>query len=66
LACKEFSDIAEETFEIIRIIEDPNFVNELVAKTSKIEKSIEDVNINLRNFSDYILKNILNKKVLSR
>jgi replicative DNA helicase len=66
LACKEFSDIAEETFEIVRIIEDPNFVNELVAKTSKIEKSIEDVDINLRNFSDYILKNILNKKVLSR
>ena len=66
LACKEFSDIAEETFEIVRIIEDPNFVNELVAKTSKIEKSIEDVDINIRNFSDYILKNILNKKVLSR
>jgi methyl-accepting chemotaxis protein len=66
LACKEFSDIAEETFEIVRIIENPNFVNELVAKTSKIEKSIEDVDINLKNFSDYILKNILNKKVLSR
>jgi methyl-accepting chemotaxis protein len=66
LSCKEFVDTAEDIFAMVSKIEEPNFVDQFVAESTKIDKSIEDVDNNLNNFSDYILKNILNKKVLSR
>lgn len=66
LSCKEFVDVAEGIFELEPKIKESDFVDRLSSETSKIEKSAEDVDNNIKNFSDYILKNILNKKVLSR
>ena len=66
LSCKEFVDVAEGIFELENKIKESDFVDKLSSETSKIEKSAEDVSNNIKNFSDYILKNILNKKVLSR
>jgi uncharacterized membrane protein (UPF0127 family) len=66
LSCKEFVDVAEGIFELETKIKESDFVDKLSSETSKIEKSAEDVDNNIKNFSDYILKNILNKKVLSR
>jgi uncharacterized membrane protein (UPF0127 family) len=66
LSCKEFVETAEDIFGMVSKISEMTFVGEFVAESTKIEKSIEDVENNLENFSDYILKNILNKKVLSR
>lgn len=66
LSCKEFVDVAEGIFELETKIKESDFVDKLSTETNKIEKSAEDVSNNIKNFSDYILKNILNKKVLSR
>jgi hypothetical protein len=66
LSCKEFVTVAEDTFALEKNIKEPTFVDELIEATGKIEKAIEDIDNNLKNFSDYILKDILNKKVLSR
>jgi len=66
LSCKSFVDIAESIFELSNKIEEDNFVDLLSAETTKIEKSSEDISNNITHFSDYISKNILNKKVLSR
>jgi uncharacterized membrane protein (UPF0127 family) len=66
LSCKEFVDVSEGIFELETKIKDSDFVDKLITETNKIEKSAEDVSNNIKNFSDYILKNILNKKVLSR
>jgi len=66
LSCKEFVDVAEDIFELETKIKESDFVDKLSTETNKIEKSAEDVGNNIKNFSDYILKNILNKKVLSR
>ncbi len=66
VSCQSFVEIAEEIFELSNKIEEDNFVDLLSAETKKIEKSSEDVLNNLSNFSDYISKNILNKKVLSK
>lgn len=66
LSCKEFVETAEHVFAMVSKISEDDFVNQFVTESSKIDKSIEDIENNLNNFSDYILKNILNKKVLSR
>jgi hypothetical protein len=66
LSCKEFVDVCEDIFELETKIKESDFVDKLSTETNKIEKSAEDVSNNIKNFSDYILKNILNKKVLSR
>lgn len=66
LSCKEFVDVSEGIFELETKIKNSDFVDKLITETNKIEKSSEDVSNNIKNFSDYILKNILNKKVLSR
>lgn len=66
LACKEFVNVAEDIFELETKIKESDFIDKLSTETNKIEKSSEDLVNNIENFSDYILKNILNKKVLSR
>lgn len=66
LSCKEFVRLVEEIFDLESKITEDDFVDNLVELTTKLEKSVEDVGNNINNFSDYILKNILNKKVLSR
>ena len=66
LSCKEFVEVSESIFELQNKITEVDFVDSLSKETKKIEKSAEDMNNNIKNFSDYILKNILNKKVLSR
>ena len=66
LSCKEFVTVAEEVFALEKSVKEPTFVDELTEATSKIEKAVEDIDNNIKNFSDYILKDILNKKVLSR
>jgi len=66
LACKEFVGTAETIFGLESKIKEDNFVDQLTAETNRIEKSAEDVENNINNFSDYISKNILNKRILSR
>jgi len=66
MACKEFVDTAEEIFSLESKIKEDNFVDQLSTETSRIEKSAEDLENNINNFSDYISKNILNKRILSR
>lgn len=66
LSCKEFVSLAEDIFDLESKISEDTFVDELIELSDKLEKSTEDVANNINNFSDYILKNILNKKVLSR
>jgi hypothetical protein len=57
---------AEEIFALESKIAQDDFVDLLSAESSRIEKSGEDVENNINNFSDYISKNILNKRILSR
>ncbi len=66
LSCKEFVSLAEDIFDLESTISEDNFVDELISLTEKLEKGSEDIDNNINNFSDFILKNILNKKVLSR
>ncbi len=66
LSCKEFVSTAEEIFALESKIAQDDFVDLLSAESSRIEKSGEDVENNINNFSDYISKNILNKRILSR
>lgn len=66
LSCKEFVTTAEGIFNLQSKIKQDDFVDLLTAETNRIEKSGEDVENNINNFSDYISKNILNKRILSR
>ena len=66
MSCKEFVTTAEETFSLETKIKEDNFVDLLSTETSRIEKSAEDIENNINNFCDYISKNILNKRILSR
>jgi uncharacterized membrane protein (UPF0127 family) len=66
LSCKEFVNTAEAIFGLESKINEDNFVDQLTTETNRIEKSAEDVENNINNFSDYISKNILNKRILSR
>ena len=66
LSCKEFVDVAEQVFNLESKIKEDNFVDQLSTETNRMEKSTEDVENNINNFSDYISKNILNKRILSR
>jgi valyl-tRNA synthetase len=66
LSCKEFVTTAEGIFNLQPKIKQDDFVDLLTAETNRIEKSGEDVENNINNFSDYISKNILNKRILSR
>lgn len=66
LSCKEFVETSEKIFELeVKITED-GFPDLLSTETNRIEKSAEDIENNINNFSDYISKNILNKRILSR
>jgi hypothetical protein len=66
LSCKEFVETSEKIFELeVKIVED-GFPDLLSTETNRIEKSAEDIENNINNFSDYISKNILNKRILSR
>jgi hypothetical protein len=66
LSCKEFVTTAEGIFALESKISQDDFVDLLSSESSRIEKSGEDVENNINNFSDYISKNILNKRILSR
>lgn len=66
LSCKEFVTTAEGIFNLQPKIKQDDFADLLTAETNRIEKSGEDVENNINNFSDYISKNILNKRILSR
>lgn len=66
ISCKEFVTVAEEVFALEKSVKEPTFVDDLTEITGNIEKAVEDIDNNIKNFSDYILKDILNKKVLSR
>ena len=66
LSCKEFVTTAEGIFDLQSKISQDGFADLLSAETNRIEKSGEDVENNINNFSDYISKNILNKRILSR
>lgn len=66
LSCKEFVTTAEGVFNLQPKIKQDDFADLLTAETNRIEKSGEDVENNINNFSDYISKNILNKRILSR
>ena len=66
LACKEFVETAEGIFELSAKTKEDGFPDLLATETARIEKSAEDIENNINNFCDYISKNILNKKILSR
>jgi len=66
LACREFTTTAEGIFNLESKIKEDNFVDQLSTETNRIDKSTEDLENNINNFSDYISKNILNKRILSR
>jgi hypothetical protein len=66
IACKSYVETCEDVFSLLEKIEEPNFIELLKEETSKSEKSFEDIKNNLDNYVQYISKNILNKKILSK
>lgn len=66
ISCKNYVETCEDVFVLLEKIKEPNFIDLLKEETSKSEKSFEDIKNNLDNYIQYISKNILNKKVLTK
>lgn len=67
ISCSQYVETAEEIFALVEKMEDGlKFIEMIDDLTNKISKSTEDLENNTVNFIDYISKNILNQKTLSR